>query len=171
MTSELERKAKEFATERHAKAGQVRKYTGEAYICHPAAVVEIVRSVPHTEEMLAAAWLHDVVEDTDTTIEEIRDTFGIQVSMFVGMLTDVSKRSDGNRKRRKEIDRQHTAKAMPPAKTIKLADLIDNTSSIVSFDPSFAKVYLAEKKLLLKELTEGDSVLWHRANDIAQTEL
>lgn len=171
MISELERKAKEFATERHDREEQVRKYTGEAYICHPAAVVEIVRSVPHTEEMLAAAWLHDTVEDTQTTIEEIRDVFGVQVSMFVGMLTDVSKRSDGNRKRRKALDRQHTANAMPPAKTIKLADLIDNTSSIASFDPSFAKVYLAEKRLLLEVLTEGDGTLWQRANDIANSEL
>jgi (p)ppGpp synthase/HD superfamily hydrolase len=164
----MEEKAKQFATERHTVVNQVRKYSGEPYICHPAAVVEIVRSVPHTKEMLAAAWLHDTVEDTGTTIEEIRDTFGIQVSMFVEMLTDVSKRSDGNRKSRKEIDRQHTAKAMPPAKTIKLADLIDNSSSIIELDPSFAKVYLAEKALLLKELTEGDKTLWNKANDIVQ---
>ena len=169
--SDLERKAKEFAAKRHEAEGQVRKYTGEPYICHPAAVVEIVRSVPHTAEMIAAAWLHDTVEDTKTTLEEIKDNFGVQVSMFVEMLTDVSKKSDGNRKKRKGIDRQHTAKAMPPAKTIKLADLIDNSASIVELDPSFAKVYLAEKKLLLEVLVEGDKTLWHRANDIVKSAL
>lgn len=46
---DLEGRAKEFATRKHG--GQVRKYTGEPYINHPAAVVEIVRSVPHTEEI------------------------------------------------------------------------------------------------------------------------
>jgi (p)ppGpp synthase/HD superfamily hydrolase len=161
----LEEKAKGFATERHE--GQSRKYTGEPYINHPAAVVEIVRSVPHTEAMLAAAWLHDTVEDTDTTLQEIIGLFGTQVGMFVEMLTDTSKPEDGNRVLRKAIDCEHTAMAMPPAKTIKLADLIDNSYSILARDPEFAKVYLKEKGLLLQVLTEGDSFLWKRAKLIA----
>ena len=87
---ELESKAKAFATKKHAEINQVRKYTGEPYINHPASVAEIVRGVPHTEAMLAAAWLHDTVEDTNTTLLDIKDEFGIEVSMFVEMLTDVS---------------------------------------------------------------------------------
>jgi len=65
--TDLELKAKAFATKCHEDIKQVRKYTGEPYINHPAAVVEIVRSVPHTEAMLCAAWLHDTVEDTNAT--------------------------------------------------------------------------------------------------------
>jgi (p)ppGpp synthase/HD superfamily hydrolase len=123
----LEKRAQEYATRKHAEFKQVRKYTGEPYINHPAAVVELVRSVPHTEAMIAAAWLHDTVEDTDATLKEVTELFGVEVGAFVEMLTDVSKPEDGNRAMRKAIDRDHTAKATSPAKTIKLADLIDNS--------------------------------------------
>lgn len=161
--TDLETKAKYFAHGAHAAINQKRKYTGDDYIVHPAAVVEIVRSVPHTEEMLAAAWLHDVVEDTGVLIEDIGFLFGEEVALLVAHLTDISNPYDGNRAERKEIDRRHTRAASPEAKTIKLADLIDNTSSIVEHDLKFAKVYLAEKLLLMAELTEGDRSLWARA--------
>lgn len=162
MTS-LEKKAKAFATKCHEDVKQVRKYTGEPYINHPAAVVELVRSVPHTEAMLCAAWLHDTVEDANATIGDIEREFGADIAELVESLTDVSKPTDGNRKIRKAIDREHTAKASPQAKTIKLADLIDNTKTIVAFDPEFAKVYLAEKRLLLDVLGDGDKTLFDLA--------
>ena len=82
-------KALQFATEAHGS--QVRKYTGEPYITHPIAVADIVRTVEgHTEEMLVAAVLHDVVEDTDVTIDDICKEFGTVVGMYVEYLTDVS---------------------------------------------------------------------------------
>lgn len=162
MTMTLEDRARAFATEAHA--GQKRKYTGEEYIGHPAEVAEIVRSVPHTEEMLAAAWLHDVVEDCGVTLETIYTLFGLEVMNLVGWLTDVSKPSDGNRATRKSLDRAHAAQGSPEAKTIKLADLISNTSTIVEHDPSFAKVYVPEKRLLLEVLREGDATLWKQAH-------
>jgi (p)ppGpp synthase/HD superfamily hydrolase len=161
--TDLELKAKAFATKCHEDIKQVRKYTGEPYINHPAAVVELVRSVPHTQAMLCAAWLHDTVEDTNATIGDIVVMFGGEVANLVEMLTDVSKPSDGNRKIRKAIDCEHTAKASPQAKTIKLADLIDNTKTIVAFDPEFAKIYLAEKRLLLDVLVDGDKTLFDLA--------
>ncbi len=164
--SPFEQKAKEFATRKHAEINHVRKYTGEPYINHPASVVEIVRSVTHTIPMLAAAWLHDTVEDTNTTIEEINEYFGATVAHLVSDLTDISKPEDGNRKIRKLVDRLHTRAAQKDAKTIKLADLIDNSSSITKYDPFFAKVYLYEKSLLLGVLTEGDSTLWGQAKQI-----
>lgn len=118
--------------------------------------------------MIAAAWLHDVVEDTPTSIDTIRDQFGEQVAALVADLTDVSRPEDGNRKARKAIDREHTAKASPNAKTIKLANLIDNTRNIVARDPDFAKVYLCEKRQLLEVLRDGDSVLWQMAFDLVE---
>jgi (p)ppGpp synthase/HD superfamily hydrolase len=160
----LEQKAKEFATKAHD--GQRRKYTNLPYITHPSAVVELVRIVDHTEEMLAAAWLHDVVEDCGVSISEIREEFGDNVASLVDWLTDVSKPSDGNRKRRKHLDMLHTDRSSPSAKTIKLADLIDNTSSIVQYDPEFAKVYLEEKKALLEVLRDGNQTLWKQAESI-----
>ncbi len=156
--------ARIFATERHE--GQVRKYTGEPYINHPKAVVDIVKTVPHTDSMIAAAWLHDTVEDTSATHNDILNTFGVEVCYLVEMLTDVSKPSDGNRSVRKSIDREHSAKSTPPAMTIKLADLINNSESIVERDPKFAETYIEEKMLLLDVLVDGDEGLWQRANKI-----
>jgi len=161
MSHELIQRALAFATLAHHD--QKRKYTGQPYIVHPIEVAEIVRSVEHDDEMLAAALLHDVVEDTDVTIEVIRSEFGDNVAELVDDLTDVSQPRDGNRKFRKAMDRDHLSQASSRAQTIKLADLISNTADIAVNDPSFAKVYFAEKELLLGVLVKGDPVLHLRA--------
>lgn len=161
---DIVKKALRFATDAHE--GQKRKYTGEPYINHPIAVCELVKTVNHNKYMLAAALLHDTVEDTDTSIKDIEKEFGDIIAIFVNGLTDVSRPEHGNRAARKEIDRQHLAKGLPPIQTIKLADLIDNTSSIVRYDPDFAKVYMAEKKLLLQVLVNGDPELHKQATKI-----
>ncbi|UXZ68665.1 HD domain-containing protein [Burkholderia contaminans] len=150
----------------HAAIGQTRKYTGEPYIAHPERVASLVASVTSNEAAIAAAYLHDVVEDTKVSLAVVREEFGDAVARFVEELTDVSKPEDGNREARKAIDRAHTAKASATAKTIKLADLIDNSRNIVAHDPDFARVYMPEKRLLLGVLYEGSPVLWHKANDI-----
>ena len=81
-------------------------------------------------------------------------------------LTDVSQPTDGNRKQRKAMDRQHTAAADPRAKTVKLADVINNLSDIVRQDPGFAVKYLGEKELLLEVLSEGHPELLARAQQV-----
>lgn len=154
-------KAIKFATKAHGN--QKRKYTGEPYITHPIAVMEIVRTVPHTEEMLVAAVLHDTVEDTPVTLADIKAEFGTKVMKLVEGLTDVSKPQDGNRKTRKAMDRAHTAKQSAEVQTIKLADLIHNTESIGRFDPKFYKVYREEKIRILDILKLGDRSLMHIA--------
>ena len=156
-------RARIFATAAHSAVAQMRKYTHEPYIVHPAEVVSIVRSVPHTEAMLAAAWLHDTVEDTGVTIEVIRAEFGDEVAELVGWLTDVSRPEDGNRAVRKAMDREHSAMAPAAAQTVKLADLISNSRSITTHDAAFAKTYLEEKRLLLEVMTKGDPVLMAEA--------
>jgi (p)ppGpp synthase/HD superfamily hydrolase len=115
--------------------------------------------------MVAAAWLHDVVEDTGCTFTDIHMAFGIDIATLVGWLTDVSKPEDGNRAHRKAMDRHHTAQAPAEAQTIKLADLISNSRSIMAHDPAFAVTYLAEKRLLLEVLTKGDRGLHARASE------
>lgn len=167
---DLEGRARAFA--RAAHSGQLRKYTKLPYVTHCAAVADIVREVPGcTEEMIAAAWLHDTVEDCGTRIEELFVEFGQEVANLVYWLTDVSKPFDGNRAFRKELDRKHLSKAPAQAQTVKIADLIDNTNSIVQYDPDFAKVYLKEKLALLDVLTEGDEILWMRAYKLAKESL
>lgn len=162
--SDLVKKALKFATQAHGE--QKRKYTGQPYIVHPVEVMNIVKTVEHDDEMLAAALLHDVVEDTPVTIEEIEELFGSDVASLVSDLTDVSKPEDGNRKFRKAMDREHSAAASARAQTIKLADLISNGVDILEHDRHFAKVFLAEKDLLLDVLTKGDKSLWKKAAEI-----
>lgn len=163
MTTLVEQ-ARMFATGAHFAVGQLRKYTNEPYFVHPAEVAQIVATVPNaTEEMIAAAWLHDVVEDTSVTLDQVHLMFGADVAKLVFWLTDVSKPEDGNRAARKAIDREHTAAAPAEAQTIKLADLLSNTKSIVEHDEKFAKVYLEEKRLLLDVMTKGDPTLMAEA--------
>lgn len=157
--SDLVEKAKVFATAAHAAVGQTRKYTNEPYIVHPAAVAKIVASVRHTPEMLAAAWLHDVVEDTEVTLSQIGEEFGVDVANIVFWLTDASRPEDGNRAARKAIDRAHIGTAPAAPQTVKVADLIDNTRSIALYDPDFAVVYRREKHLLLDVLVRADPAL------------
>lgn len=158
---DLEKHALRFATRAHGD--QKRKYSDEPYIVHPIAVAEIVRSVQHTPEMIAAALLHDTVEDTPVTLLDIKENFGAKVAHLVAWLSDISTPFHGNRQARKELDRQHLALAPAEAKTIKLADLIDNSVSIKTADTDFWKVYRAEKVRLLDVLRDGDPVLWERA--------
>jgi guanosine-3',5'-bis(diphosphate) 3'-pyrophosphohydrolase len=160
--TDLERRARRFAAYAHGGIGQLRKYTGEPYITHPAAVVELVRKVGGTPEMLAAAWLHDVVEDVaSVSIQQIEFDFGPFVAELVYELTD--RNTSGNRAQRKRAAAERLAKASTEAQTIKLADLINNSESIVKHDPKFAAVYLVEKDELLRVMTRGDHRLYNLA--------
>jgi len=156
--------AREFATKTHQRIGHLRKYTKQPYHTHLEAVAKLVNSVSDDQEMIAAAWLHDAVEDTPATLDDIEKQFGRAVAELVEELTDVSKPGDGNRAKRKEIDRVHSAQASARAKTVKLADLIDNCKDISKNDARFARVYLTEMGALLKVLSEGDATLFKEAS-------
>lgn len=142
-------KAEIFATQAHALVEQKRKYTGEDYIVHPARVAKIVRDFGGSDAQIAAAWLHDTVEDTDVDILDVYMEFGPVIGDIVDGLTDVSQPSDGNRKARKSMDRAHSADASVHAQFVKCADIIDNSADIAENDPSFWKVYKTEMLELL----------------------
>ncbi|WP_020476280.1 HD domain-containing protein [Zavarzinella formosa] len=151
-----------------AHRGQTRKYTGEAYVVHCSNVGRIVAEHTNDQEMIAAALLHDVLEDTNLTGEELRGIFGDRVTDLVLEVTDVSHPRDGNREKRKALDREHLARSSPEGATIKLADTIDNTESIAIHDPNFARVYLGEMDKVLPLLRHGDARLWDRAERTLQ---
>lgn len=162
-------KARMFADAAHSAIGQVRKYTGLKYITHCEEMVSLLLEVGCRDtSMLAAALLHDVVEDTQITIEHIREVFGDDIAELVDGLTDVSKPEDGNRAFRKNLDLQHTAKQSARCKTIKLADLISNSRSIIEHDPKFAKVYLPEKMALMEVLHGGNTILYAKAKELLE---
>ena len=158
-----------------AHEGQQRKYTHEPYINHCLNVMQLVSMATTDTEMIAAAVLHDTIEDTSVDYNVLRRKFGSGVANLVVELTDVYTLPEhGNRKVRKEKEKDRLATISHRAQTIKLADLIDNTSTISKYDKSFAKVYMNEKLQLLEVLKEGDNFLWDAAykivNDYYQEE-
>lgn len=162
-------KAMEFARKAHAT--QRRKYTNAPYTDHLAEVAGIVAAVASNhgaasiDEMIAVAWLHDCAEDQGVTFKEIDAEFGFMVAVGVSGLSDLEV---GNRATRKQLSRGRLADCAGWIQTIKCADLISNTGSIVQFDPEFAKVYLKEKRLLLDVMTKADRRLWDIAYQIAK---
>lgn len=165
---------------REAHKDQVRKYTGNPYVDHLAEVAGIVATVTDFDGVLSAeclvatAWLHDVVEDCRVMPGDLSDqlinsghgyTDSEQVVRGVMWLSDLE---EGNRATRKRLSRERLAAAPGWVQTIKCADLISNTSSIVKHDPDFAKVYLEEKRLLLEVMTKADRRLWNIASIMAQ---
>jgi guanosine-3',5'-bis(diphosphate) 3'-pyrophosphohydrolase len=146
-----------FAREVHA--AQRRKYTNNPYTDHLAEVAGIVATVAppdFADMMVSVAWLHDCVEDQGVTVPSLRAAFGDVVADGVRLLSDMEK---GNRAERKAMSRDRLGNAPGWVQTIKCADLISNTSSIVMHDPAFARVYLEEKRLLLERLTDADQRL------------
>jgi guanosine-3',5'-bis(diphosphate) 3'-pyrophosphohydrolase len=138
---------------RDAHKNQVRKYTGNPYADHLAEVAGIVATVEFSELMIAVAWLHDCVEDCGITLSDIEIKFGTAVAIGVSGLSDLEV---GNRSERKAASRLRLSMCSGWIQTIKCADLISNTSSIVKHDPKFAVKYLEEKRLLLDVLTKAD---------------
>jgi (p)ppGpp synthase/HD superfamily hydrolase len=180
MDSVLIQYARNLAHDAHDLIGQKRKYTGEPYWVHTDAVANIVAEVGGSETMVAASHLHDIKEDvwTFNTVGNMTLAHGIQdliarfellplkVKQYVDDLTDVYTREaypSMNRKARKQAECERIGKLSSEAKTIKLADLIHNTESIVTHDPDFARVYIVEKLALLPYLSEGNPALLNRA--------
>lgn len=156
-----------FAREVHKN--QRRKYTNNPYTDHLAEVAGIVSTVvagEFSQTVIATAWLHDCIEDQGVVPSELARRFGSHVQDGVLYLSDLEV---GNRAERKAAARKRLAMAPWWVQTIKVADLISNTSSIVQHDPKFAMVYLEEKRLLLDVLTNADPRLIEIARE--QTEI
>ena len=162
-------KAVTFATKAHK--GQVRKYTHEPYVTHPIAVMNIVKSVPHTTEMLMAAALHDVVEDTPFTVEDIRKHFGNKVAVLVEALTHDKSDERGKLKRaeRKRLDRLQDAENDGDAQTIRAADMLHNAPSMKKYDPKFWEKVKLEMAETIKVLTKADNTLLRKLKKVVLT--
>lgn len=143
---------------RTAHATQRRKYTNDPYVSHLAEVAGIVATLPAhyylplatQREVVATAWLHDVLEDTETEYEPLLMLFGPVVAGGVLLLTDFE---EGNRATRKAAARARLADAPAWVQTVKVADLISNTASIRQHDARFAETYIPEAVALLDAMT------------------
>ena len=156
----------DYANEAHQEVNQVRKYSGEPYIVHPLEVAKTLEGLGYSSDVIAAALLHDVVEDTNRTLEDIESNFGSNISSLVEMVTDVSKPEDGNRKARKALDCQHLYLASKEGKAIKLADMLSNAPTIISNNFGFAIKWMAEAENNYNVVKDGNEHLAKKFEDV-----
>lgn len=166
-----------FADKAHGD--QTRKYTPERYIVHPVRVMELCRQHHQTLAVLCAALLHDILEDTPVSRQEIYSFLiqcmptdeAHQTIELVVELTDVYTKQNypaWNRKKRRAAEAQRIAHTSADAQTIKYADIIDNCREIVQHDPDFARVFLRECRALLDVMPNGLPALYHLAKEQLQ---
>ncbi|WP_316207469.1 HD domain-containing protein [Bradyrhizobium sp. SZCCHNR3118] len=172
MDIELVRRAREFAIEAHCS--QTRKFPKDGsvpYWHHLRRVAQIIIRYNGDDEMIAAAWLHDTIEDTVVTYQAVKEHFGEGVADLVLEVTNVSRGEHGKRPIRKRLDRQYLAGASWRGQMLKLADTIDNLSTIAECDLGFAKLFVAEKAELVPVLAAARMVcfpLWDEAMKTVQ---
>ncbi|HEV7329792.1 MAG TPA: HD domain-containing protein [Flavisolibacter sp.] len=165
---------RDFADRAHGT--QLRKYSPDRYIVHPVRVMEICRR--HTDDLpvLAAALLHDVLEDTPVTKNELhgflatlmKEEDTVKTMQLVVELTDVYTKvvyPRWNRRKRKTKEAERIRKTSGESQTVKYADIIDNCREIVQHDPDFAQVFLRECRGLLRVMPKGNEVLYREAVD------
>jgi len=120
-----------FAVKAHA--GTERRGKGFPYIVHPMEAVEIVATITPDQELLAAAALHDTVEDTDVTVEQIRAEFGDRVASLVAAESDVmpeGQSEEDSWRARKQAAIDRLAAAPHDAKIVALGDKLSNMRAI-----------------------------------------
>lgn len=120
-----------FAVKAHS--GTERRGKGFPYIVHPLEAMEIVATMSPDQELLAAAALHDTVEDTDVTVEQIRGEFGERIASLVASESDtfedgVSEEDSWHSRKQAAIDR--LSKASRDAKMVALGDKLSNMRAI-----------------------------------------
>ncbi|MGN6418653.1 MAG: HD domain-containing protein [Pseudobacter sp.] len=175
-------KVEQFAAAAHE--GQRRKFRDEPYINHPVRVMQLCRAYSNDLPVLAAALLHDVLEDTAVTADQIgefltplMDAASTDKTLkLVDELTDrfVKANYPGwNRRKRKAKEQERLSNTSAEAQTIKYADIIDNSTEFARAETDFAEVFLRECNSLLKKMTKGNPELYKKAQDtvLAQLEL
>lgn len=165
--------AAQFAARAHD--GQIRKHGDprlpEPYFMHLTRVAGIVAALPgSTDEMVAAAFLHDILEDTKYDYPEVEARFGRDIAKLVHGLTAASKRSGAycqlKRAKRKSIDRADLKYASKEVKIIKLADRLDNITDFAKTDTAFKYKYAEETQDLLKVIGDAHEELTEKIEKV-----
>jgi guanosine-3',5'-bis(diphosphate) 3'-pyrophosphohydrolase len=118
-------------TAAEAHSGQLRKGTsGAPYINHPIAVAQMVAGETGDAEVIAAALLHDVVEESETTVADLEAKFGARVARLVADLSDPPEMAALPRPERKRWQAAHIAKASREAQLVKIADQTSNLEDL-----------------------------------------
>jgi len=151
-----------FATEKHK--GQTRFNSGEPYINHPIAVAAIVKKYPHNNEMLVAGYLHDTLEDTNTTYEEIEKEFGKKVADLVLELTNDEAQMNAKGKAEYLLDKMN--RMSTEALIIKLADRLHNVSDFDTAKPKWRTKYKLQTETILDGLKNLNATQQKLVKDI-----
>lgn len=160
----LEQKAKEFAAKAHA--GQ--KYNSHEYTYHLQAVANIAKELNLSEDIVAACWLHDTIEDCDVTYEDIEKEFGKKIADIVYAVTD----GDGENRKERKANTYPKILANEDAIYVKLCDRIANLGQTIE-DKNYGllKMYLKEhdefkNTLYNSEANEKIQMLWTRLDEL-----
>jgi len=154
-----------------AHHGQKRKGMDLPYIIHPGRVAARISRLDNaTEEMVAAAWCHDILEDTTVPANDIGNSLNFGTMQLVLELTNPSHKPENkalNRAARKQLDREHLSKVSLEAKCIKLADRADNLREMGHFADSFKRLYASESRLLYNALSEDNGITSSAVSSLA----
>jgi GTP pyrophosphokinase len=144
---------KAFAKKKHA--GQVRR-DGSPYFNHPKRVAKIAsknKKSKHLAEIVSAGYLHDSIEDTDATIEELEKLYGTLVSSIVSELT--SDKSEVKRLGKTKYLTQKMLGMTNYSLYLKLCDRLDNVSDLHTTDEVFRNKYIKETNEIIKQLSDN----------------
>lgn len=156
----IAQKAKEFAIAKHG----TQKYGEHPYSYHLDRVSQVLTEFGYAtdESIVAAGWLHDTLEDTETTYTELVSEFGHEISDIVFAVTNESGKNRGDRFRKTALKIQSNKKAL----IVKLADRIANTEASLQSNPKLYKMYVKEfplfKELLYNPLDAELLPMWNR---------
>lgn len=150
-------KARKFAIERHGE----QKYGEYPYVYHLDMVYEVVVSIALEEDYQMAAYLHDVLEDTDTSKEELESIFGVRVTELVFAVTGV-----GENRKEKKASMIKKLEAYPDGINLKMADRLANMEQSLKY-PKMFKMYESELNEYKYLFEKGNKNLFEKIKSLS----
>lgn len=149
-------KAEKFAKEKHN--GEIRRFSGEPYFNHVKRVSENIKKYKkshRSEELVAAAFLHDTLEDTNTDYKELKENFGELIASLVKELSNNEEEIEHSSKKSYLAEKMADPEQMSSwGLCLKLSDRLDNISDLDKTNPEFRKRYIDETLYIIKTLEE-----------------
>jgi (p)ppGpp synthase/HD superfamily hydrolase len=172
--SEKQKELIEFVKQSHGD--QKRKYTGDPYVTH---LLNVCSRVIHLgSPFVEVALCHDLYEDTKVNFDSLYKRLieigydlpeSYNICTYTQELTDKFTKEDYphlNRARRKSLESKRLSTVSFVSQTVKYADLLDNSYSILAHDSKFAETYMTEKKQIISLMRAGDRILMKQCDDL-----